>query len=630
MRPIYLWGLLLILGLFQDVFSQKPADLAAKGSEANTQKDFFSAAQYFAEALNKDSSVTAWWFGYAEASRLSNNYSEAERAYKKVSEKDNGKDFPEALFFLAETKKIQGKYKEALKLFEKSQRRFQKKLPSLATASGKGIEDCNFAQSALKNPAIIKIQRAQKFINSPGSDLAPLKKNGTLYYSSTNPESGKNQIRRWNESAGNNSEFLSADTAFHISSLTFGSDESLILCSICKDEAHSLKCKITTCSIENSVIKLEKSALEGIKKTEKNQTHPALGNIGENEYLFFSSDREGGFGGMDIWFTTRKKESKWCDPINAGKAINTEKDEISPFICSLCQVLFFSSNGRVGMGGFDVYRTNILGNEFSVPENLGPPFNTGYHEVNFSLSEDRKQVWFSSNRPDDNKKDETCCNDIFYADLPQPLLADSSMTSSDSVKILGAKISTLIPLSLYFNNDEPDKKTLNSTTNKNYRQTCANYLKEKDNYIKAFSKGLNHEKREKALIDMEDFFEDSVRAGMQALEKFTLIMNSILEKGGQVEITMKGYCSPLASNDYNINLAKRRIASLKNYFNEWGQGRLKEHYDKGTLIIKEEQVGEIKADKIVSDNPNDQVNSVYSLSAALERKIEIIAISTYR
>ena len=68
---------------------------------------------------------------------------------------------------------------------------------------------------------------------------------------------------------------------------------------------------------------------------------------------------------------------------------------------------------------------------------------------------------------------------------------------------------------------------------------------------------------------VEDFFTDSVDAGMEELKKFTELTKTVLLKGQTVRITMKGYCSSLASNDYNKNLAKRRINSLENYFKDY-------------------------------------------------------------
>ena len=97
---------------------------------------------------------------------------------------------------------------------------------------------------------------------------------------------------------------------------------------------------------------------------------------------------------------------------------------------------------------------------------------------------------------------------------------------------------------------------------------------------------------------------------------------------------MKGYCSPLASTDYNVNLAKRRISSLRNYFMEYQNGVFVKYVDnpnpnEGSITFFNEDIGELKARPNVSDDYYDTKNSVYSPAAALERKIQIIAISTF-
>ena len=120
---------------------------------------------------------------------------------------------------------------------------------------------------------------------------------------------------------------------------------------------------------------------------------------------------------------------------------------------------------------------------------------------------------------------------------------------------------------------------------------------------------------------------------MQDLEKFAKLMVKVLLDSEHVKITMKGYCSPLASTSYNVNLAKRRISSLRNYFMEYDNGYFRKYVDnpnpnEGSIEFFNEDIGELKASPNVSDNPNDQKNSVYSRAAAVERKIQIIAIST--
>jgi hypothetical protein len=105
-----------------------------------------------------------------------------------------------------------------------------------------------------------------------------------------------------------------------------------------------------------------------------------------------------------------------------------------------------------------------------------------------------------------------------------------------------------------------------------------------------------------------------------------------MQNGFEIELTIKGYASTLAKSDYNVNLTKRRIASLKNYLREYQKGVFLPYINNTdssgtTLTFVDIPFGEYKASTLVSDNLNDLKNSVYSRSAALERKIEILAVS---
>jgi hypothetical protein len=105
-----------------------------------------------------------------------------------------------------------------------------------------------------------------------------------------------------------------------------------------------------------------------------------------------------------------------------------------------------------------------------------------------------------------------------------------------------------------------------------------------------------------------------------------------LEKGQKIRVTVKGYASPLAKTEYNVNLTLRRIASLINYLKEYDNGVFLPYINQkaengGSLSFVKIPFGEYKADINVSDNFHDQRNSVYSRKAALERKIEIISVS---
>lgn len=113
--------------------------------------------------------------------------------------------------------------------------------------------------------------------------------------------------------------------------------------------------------------------------------------------LYFSSNRPGGLGGRDIWLSRRAKDGSWERPVNAGEAINTSFEEVSPWVSPDGQTFYFSSNGHAGLGGFDVYGvTNDRG--ISIVENLGTPINSTADEITFRLSANGSRAFVASNR----------------------------------------------------------------------------------------------------------------------------------------------------------------------------------------------------------------------------------------
>ena len=117
----------------------------------------------------------------------------------------------------------------------------------------------------------------------------------------------------------------------------------------------------------------------------------------DNRELFFVSNREGGFGGKDIW-VARFQDGLWQLPENLGHEINTPYDETAPFIASDNQTLYFTSDGHPGMGGNDIYFSRRSMGRWKRPENLGYPLNTAAEEVSACISPSGKKIYFSSDR----------------------------------------------------------------------------------------------------------------------------------------------------------------------------------------------------------------------------------------
>lgn len=127
-----------------------------------------------------------------------------------------------------------------------------------------------------------------------------------------------------------------------------------------------------------------------------NFTHPSLSADGKT--LYFSSDMKGSIGGFDIW-VTNYEDGRWTAPKNLGAEINTDQDDSWPFIHPDGD-LYFSSKGHPGFGGYDVFRTRPLGNgiDWLPIENLGQPFNSSFNDISFIMADDQTSGFMSSNR----------------------------------------------------------------------------------------------------------------------------------------------------------------------------------------------------------------------------------------
>ncbi|MFO0357118.1 MAG: OmpA family protein [Sphingobacteriaceae bacterium] len=129
--------------------------------------------------------------------------------------------------------------------------------------------------------------------------------------------------------------------------------------------------------------------------------HPTLTDDGKT--MYFVSDMPGTLGSTDIW-VTRFENNAWTKPQNLGQATNSEGRELFPTLFDN-EILFFSSDGKVGLGGLDVFYTVPSTDNFFEPQNLGYPINTSYDEVGFT-AKDMKSGYLSSNRPGGEGKDD--------------------------------------------------------------------------------------------------------------------------------------------------------------------------------------------------------------------------------
>ncbi len=123
------------------------------------------------------------------------------------------------------------------------------------------------------------------------------------------------------------------------------------------------------------------------------ESQPSLSADGR--ILFFSSNRRGGFGGNDIWYTLRMADGSWSEAKNLGGMVNTPKDEVSPFIYFNNEILFFASNGHQGFGGMDLFISRVKDGVFTTPENMGYPINDHKDQVALFITAQRDYGYYT-------------------------------------------------------------------------------------------------------------------------------------------------------------------------------------------------------------------------------------------
>lgn len=649
------------------------------GDEAFQNKNYGAALQLYGDVLKRRTDDLALWWKYGESARLNSAFREAERAYKKISSANKQKEKYALLDFrLAEVKKQLGEYDVSIALFEQ----FLKTTPAKADTqffqqARTEIANCQTAKTIVSNPTGVEIKHMGRAINSPWNEFAPTVLGDTLFFSSNRfdkkGEKGRDKAKLHKimiaAKNGRGREpgkgFPTTDTA-HIAHTAFSPDGHYMFFTVCKDRnALDKHCELWLTVIDRRNRWLPPVRLpEPINLPGYTTTQP---NVGFDEdvqgpVLWFASDRPGGKGKLDLWSlpldtnffcpcnlpVPGKKIIQLPDfqkPVNALE-LNTPENDGTPFFFAPTQQLYFSSDGLPGLGGFDVFYASKKGTGFSEPINAGAGINTSFNDHYFFLKNDGRNGYLSSNRPGSYFVDErtkAACHDIYSFKLPEP--EEPKPAPSDSTDTYTTKtpehpneeLPTLPPvqppkladfngLPLYFDNDEPDTRTRRTTTTRPYDDTVLGYLERQNEYRERFTERLMGEAATKAEVQVDDFFENEVRRGYEQLGSLCELLLSRLQSGDEIEVLLKGFTSPRAQHDYNLNLGKRRVSSVRNQFESWGDGALQAFLRDGKLIITELSLGETTARTGISDQLSDERNSIYHPDAARERRVEIVEV----
>lgn len=632
--------LILIFLLFSGVsFGQDPLKKYLEFAKEQYNKgDYYYALEYYKKAMELDSNTVDIVWNIAETYRAYKDYRKAEYYYIKVYEKESSRIYPNSLLYIGLMQKQNGKYDAALDTFKKAKKKYYKDKKSYRYLKAKQeLQSTVWARSAIRDTANLTLERLPETVNTPNSEFGHGIHDSTLYFSSLRADSISTaeevysngyhtllyqsaiQQNQFNESTKIGA--LVAD-AMNTGNGSFSLDGNRFYFSQCKENGYNYRCKIMVAQYSTGKWTYIDSLGTLINEPGTNTTMPCIANIDDQETLIFASDREDSKGGLDLFYTTIKNGNQF-GKVRGIKTLNSIENDVTPWWDDVNQRLYFSSSWEDGFGGYDVFYSNFNG-RFEKPINAGLPINSSANDLYYFrhidtgyVTSNRIGVLFSKNP--------TCCSDIFALKPPKQIIPPTpEETLADLMKRL--------PVTLYFHNDIPNPDSRAITTNVNYIDSYDDYTAMIDTYKNKYAEGLKSEKAAEAKEDIESFFVEYVDQGVKDLVVFRDLLLQELERGAKINITVKGFASPLAKTDYNVNLTKRRIASLENYMREYDNGIFAKYMDGsaengGQVIFSQVPFGEYTANQLTSDNPNDVQNSVYSRAAAIERKIEIQSVS---
>jgi len=648
---VFLYSIIIYIlfsSLSAKIYAQTNEEYKMLADEAYQNGNYYSASSFYKILLDKDSINLDIAYQYANANRLYNNYIDAEYWYSYVLAKDKAEKFPLSGFYHAEMNKYNAKYGLAIRNFKSFYNKYKEKKDYFTQKALNEISSCNWAAEKIDDTVAAEITHLGKNVNTPYSEFGAVQLGDSMLVYSSLRQFVSNDFESflpdvylskvyfsWISVAGYSSgrelgNKINSDE-LHTANLSNDIKKTQFYFTRCSsNENAEMICAIYVSEFKNGKWEKAKKLNDNINLKGYTSTQPTITNNNGRDVLYFSSNRPGGFGQMDIWYAI-SNNGEFQQAVNLGSSVNTPGNEISPFYDTKSNKLYFSSDWHFGFGGYDIFNSKGEFNQLTLPENLGFPINTSYNDMYFTVNETPNEGYFTSNRKGSYFiKGETCCNDIYAYKIFEkaPITQIPVEIKKDSITI-EESIKKLLPLTLYFHNDEPTPNNIITSTDKNYKQTLADYYAMRDIYKTEYSKGLKGINQQKAINDIDSFFIKEVGDGFKSLELFASLLLRDLQRGNEIRITVKGFASPLNTDEYNINLSKRRISSLRNYLKDYNGGILEPYIadstnSNGKLFLYEEPLGKSMANKTVSDNPNDLRNSVYSIAAAMERKIQIL------
>jgi outer membrane protein OmpA-like peptidoglycan-associated protein len=440
-----------VLGNYCGDDHASPSRQIQKGLQALNKGDYPNAGVYIGAALRQNEADQHALYLRGEWAMRTGKFPIAEGSWKRLTKRCPGYK-PDLLFFIATLAIEAGRPEEAERYLEQWFLRSDRELGYEKEAENM-LAELNLKETFLANPVPFNPQPARNLNTRWDEYLAALTPDGSsIYFTRRSKKKNKYdgpgaQLRSVEEfsSAVSTGEHLGMpafeegtaleapfNTQYNEGGPSITADNRFMVFTICErnPKTGAQNCDLYYTTYEYGVWNGIRPMPEGINRPESWESQPTISPNGD--ILYFTSDRKGGYGGLDLYRSTKDANGNWGVPENLGAAVNTKKNEKSPFIHPDSESLYFASDGHPGMGGYDLFKIQIAQGsaQWGKPMNLGYPINTGSDEIGMMVTLDGQKAYFAS-----NKINQSNGWDIYFFDLYEAVQPEEVVLVRGQLKI---------------------------------------------------------------------------------------------------------------------------------------------------------------------------------------------------